>query len=252
MDSLGRFKANGVRFYLFGSIFNLPDKVNIKKYHFPSRGHSFSSITSTLFDIEQWFWHYRVSLVNADRLIYFFTPKITILKNWILTSGHLRSRSRIDLNRSCCIEFDAPWRYEHFGTYLMSLSHSNQKLCLKRNVYWLYDVIIWLGPDTSSATICKKNQAFPDRKNEANRMVYVIKVHSCAKFVVFLHVWFGVTKSMVSLDRFLLRSGYLTSTDVLHVFVNGINSWHRKDSSGIIFMTLAKWVQMKFEGQLSP
>ena len=98
----------------------------------------------------------------------------------------------------------------------------------------------------------KKNQAFPDRKNEANRMVYVIKVHSCAKFVVFLHVWFGVTKSMVSLDRFLLRSVYLTSTDVLHVFVSGISSWHRKDSSGIIFMTLAKWVQMKLEGQLSP
>ena len=64
----------------------------------------------------------------------------------------------------------------------------------------------------------KENQAFPDRKNEANRMVYVIKEHSCAKFVDFLHVWFGVTKSMVSLDRFLLRSGYLTSTDVLHVF----------------------------------
>ena len=73
-----------------------------------------------------------------------------------LTSGHLRSRSRIDLNRSCCIAFDVSWRYEHFGTYLMSLSHSNQKLCLKRNVYWLYDVIIWLGLDTSSATICKK------------------------------------------------------------------------------------------------
>ena len=34
----------------------------------------------------------------------------------------------------------------------------------------------------------KKNQAFPDRENEANRMVYVIKEHSCAKFVVFLHV----------------------------------------------------------------
>ena len=85
-------------------------------------------------------------------------------KNWILTSGHLRSRSRIDLNRSCCIVFDAPWRYEHFGTYLMSLSHSNQKLCLKRNVYWLYDVIIWLGPDTSSATICKKIKLFQTGK----------------------------------------------------------------------------------------
>ena len=53
LGSLGRLKANGVRFYLFGSIFNLPDQVNIKKYHLPSRGHSFSSITSTLFDIEQ-------------------------------------------------------------------------------------------------------------------------------------------------------------------------------------------------------
>ena len=170
MDSLGRFKANGVRFYLFGSIFNLPDQVNIKKYHFPSRGHSFSSITSILSDIEQWFCHYRVSLVKADRLIYFFTPKITILKNWILTSGHLRSRSRIDLNRSCCIAFDAPWRYKHFGTYLMSLSHSNQKLCLKRNVYWLYDVIIWLGPDTSSATICKKKSSIsrPEKWGESH------------------------------------------------------------------------------------
>ena len=34
VDSLGRFKANGVRIYLFGSIVNLPDQVNIKKYHF--------------------------------------------------------------------------------------------------------------------------------------------------------------------------------------------------------------------------
>ena len=169
----------------------------------------------------------------------------------ILTSGHPRSRSRIYLNRSCCIAFDAPWRDEHFGTLLMSLSHSNQKLCLKRDIYWPYDVIIWLGSDTSSATICKQNRAFPDRKNAANRMVYVIKEHSCTKFVVFLHVWFGGTKSMVSLDRFL-RGSYLTYTDELHVFVNGISSWHRKDSSGIIFMTLAKWVEMKLEGQLSP
>ena len=29
---------------------------------------------------------------------------------------------------------------------------------------------------------------------------------------------------MVSLDRFLLRGSYLTYTDVLHVFVNGISS----------------------------
>ena len=129
-----------------------------------------------------------------------FAPKITILKNWILTSGHPRSRLRIDLNRSCCIVFYASWRDEHFGTYLMPLSHSNQKLCLKRNVYWPYDVLIWLGPDTSSATICKKKSRFSrDRKNAANRMVYVIKEHSCIEFVVFLHVWFGVTKSMVSL-----------------------------------------------------
>ena len=53
-DSLGSFKANGVRVCLFGPIVNLPDQVNIKKkYHFPSRGHSFSSIASTLFEIEQ-------------------------------------------------------------------------------------------------------------------------------------------------------------------------------------------------------
>ena len=162
--------------------------------------------------------------------------------------------SQIDLNRSCCISFDASWRDEHFGTYLMSLSHSNQKLCLKINVYWPYDVIIWMGPDTSSPTICKKkkNHAFPDRINATNRMAYVIKEQSCTKFAVFLHVWFGVTKSMVSLDRFLLRGGYLTFTDVLHVLVNGISGWYRKDSSGVIFMTLAKWVRMKLEGQLSP
>ena len=160
--------------------------------------------------------------------------------------------SRIDLSRSCCIAFDASWRDENFGIYLMSLSHSNQKLCLKRNVYWPYDVIIWMGPDTSSATICKKDCAFPDRKNVAKRIVYVIKEHSCTKAVVFLHMWFGVTKSMVSSDRFLLRGGYLTFTDVLHVFVNGITCWHRKESSGVIFMTLAKWARMKLEGQLSP
>ena len=186
----------------------------------------------------------------------FYPEKSLFWKNWNLTSGHPRSRSRIDVNRSCCIALmrrtlcDASWRGEHFGTYLMSLSHSNQKLSLKRNVYWPYDVIIWLGPDTSSAAICKQNHAFPDRKNAANRMVYVIKKHCCTKFVVFLHVWCGVTKSMVSLNRFLLRGGYLTYTDVLPVFVNGISSWHRKDSSGIIFMTLAKWVQMKLVSQL--
>ena len=180
MDSLGRFKANGVRVYLFGSIVNLPAQVNIKKYH------CFSSITSTLFEIEQWFSHYRVSLVKADRLIYFLPRKITILENVILTTGHPRSMSRIDLNRSCCIAFDAYWRDEHFGTYLMSLSHSNQKLCLKRNVYWPYDVIIWMGPDTSSATICKKNHAFSDQKNAANPMAYVIKEHSFTNFFFFM------------------------------------------------------------------
>lgn len=138
------------------------------------------------------------------------------------------------------------WHLSH-----VSISFQSKVMPKKKRV-----LALWRHNLTGSwYLICnylQKNQAFPDRKNEANRMVYVIKVHSCAKFVVFLHVWFGVTKSMVSLDRFLLRSGYLTSTDVLHVFVNGISSWHRKDSSGIIFMTLAKWVQMKLEGQLSP
>ena len=206
-----------MRVYLFGSSVNLPDQINIKSTIF---------LPGTKFFVNNFYatWDRAMILTlscfsrQGGSTYILFTPKITILINWILTSGHPRSRSRIDLNRSCCIAFDASWREEHLDTYLMSPSHSNQKLCLKRNVYWPYDAIIWLGPDTSSATICKQNHAFPDRKNVANRMVYVIKEHSCTKFVVFLHVWFGVTKSMVSLDRFLLRGGYLTYTDVLHVF----------------------------------
>ena len=71
--------------------------------------------------------------------------------------------------------------------------------------------------------------------------------------LLFFYICDSVLRSrLFHLDRFLLRSGYLTSTDVLHVFVNGISSWHRKGSSGIIFMKLAKCVQMKLEGQLSP
>ena len=45
-----------------------------------------------------------------------------------LTSGHPRSRSHIDLSRSCRISSDASGREEHFDTCLMSPSHSNQKL----------------------------------------------------------------------------------------------------------------------------
>ena len=45
-----------------------------------------------------------------------------------LTSGHPRSRSHIDLSRSCRISSDAYGREQHFDTCLMSPSHSNQKL----------------------------------------------------------------------------------------------------------------------------
>ena len=41
---------------------------------------------------------------------------------------YLRSRSKGDLTRLCCIPFDAPVQDEHFKTYPMSLSQSNQKL----------------------------------------------------------------------------------------------------------------------------
>ena len=86
---------------------------------------SFSSITSSLIEIERWFCHHRLFLVNADRLLYFVTRKGHQVN---LTSGHPRSRSRIDLNRSSCISQDEYWREEHFGTYPTSLSHSIQKL----------------------------------------------------------------------------------------------------------------------------
>ena len=46
----------------------------------------------------------------------------------------LRSRSKVDLGRSCCTSFDAPWREEPFGTCPMSLSQSNQKLQAKTSI----------------------------------------------------------------------------------------------------------------------
>ena len=98
----------------------------------------------------------------------------------------------------------------------------------------------------------KKNHAFSDQKNAANPMAYVIKEHSCTIFFSTCVIRCYEVDGFIALDRFLLRGGYLTYTDVLHVFVNGISRWHRKDSSGVIFMTLAKWVRIKLEGQLSP
>ena len=111
----------------------------------------------------------------------------------------------------CVLTRRTLWHLAH-----VSISFQSKVMPKKRRLLalWRHNL---LGPDTSSAIICKQNHAFRDQKNAANRMVYVIKEHSCTKVIVFLHVWFGVPKSMVSLDRFLLRGSYLTYTDVLHV-----------------------------------
>ena len=96
---------------------------------------SFSSLTSSLFEIVHWFCHHRLSLVEADQLIYFVTRNGHMVN---LTTGH--SMSRIDLNRSSRISKDASW--QHFGTYHMSLSHSNQKLGMTRKVYGPYVYVL--------------------------------------------------------------------------------------------------------------
>ena len=83
--------------------------------------------------------------------MYFLTPKGHLVT---LTSGHPRSRSRIDLKRSCRISIDAYWWEVHFGTYLTSLAHTNQKR-IGRNVYWPYDVIIWPQLTCQGATNAK-------------------------------------------------------------------------------------------------
>ena len=100
---------------------------------------SFSSMTYSLFEIERWICHHRLSLVMADRQIYFETRKGHLVT---LTSGHRRSRSWIDLNRS------------NIGYQKMRLDKTNTLAptpCLyhipiksyRGKVYWPYDVIIW-------------------------------------------------------------------------------------------------------------
>ena len=100
---------------------------------------SFSWITSLLFEIERWFCHHRDSLLKADRFMYFLTPKGHLVT---LTSGQPRSRSRIDLKRSCRISLDASWWKETLW-HLSYVSSSYQSKVMEINVYWPYDVIIW-------------------------------------------------------------------------------------------------------------
>ena len=76
--SLGRSESSGVWLSLFRSTVDLPGQV---KYTV-SRGDSFSSITSSLFEIVHWFYHRSVSLFKADRFIYLVTRKGHLVTLW--------------------------------------------------------------------------------------------------------------------------------------------------------------------------
>ena len=104
-------------------------------------------MTFSLFEIERWFCHHRLSLVKADRLMYFVTSKGHL---GTLNSGHPRSRSRIELNMS-----SSHWPHDpkYIGCVLTRrtlwhLSHvfiSFKSKLVERNVCWPYDVIIGLS-----------------------------------------------------------------------------------------------------------
>ena len=115
----------------------------------PSKGHRGHSMSPTVFcqyltwdpnKIETWNWCHCVCFCNAHRMMY----KLTYLGHRVTLAWlHLKSNFDLDLLRSNCTWFDAPWRDKHNGDTIVVLSFKTKTLSSKNHFGQIWPFNLW-------------------------------------------------------------------------------------------------------------